>query len=273
MRKVACRYAIVRFLPYPETGEFANVGVVLACPQTGFFGFRLQDRRYARITGFFEHLDGKLYTRAIGLFKQELLRVGEALAARGTAEADVVRHTFDALIYPREAIVRFAEARPLLTEDPRAALDQLFGRYVEHDFAQKEQHEREMERRVQDLLRDLALPLPFKPEEIGNDEIHARFPLVQMREGQPAKIIKPLYLAQDEPNKIYDHGDRWVAKIGRLRRARLLPTRVLFTLEPPSQGDDKRYRAFVSICEDLEAQEIAVAPIGEEQRIAEFAQD
>lgn len=32
MNKLACQYAVVRFLPYAETGEFANVGVALACP-------------------------------------------------------------------------------------------------------------------------------------------------------------------------------------------------------------------------------------------------
>jgi len=29
MKKFACQYAIVRFLPYLETGEFANVGIVM----------------------------------------------------------------------------------------------------------------------------------------------------------------------------------------------------------------------------------------------------
>jgi hypothetical protein len=30
---------------YLETGEFANVGVAMVCPQTGYFGFRLQHPR------------------------------------------------------------------------------------------------------------------------------------------------------------------------------------------------------------------------------------
>ncbi len=41
MKQFVCNYAPVRFLPYRETGEFVNVGVVLHCPQTDFFGFRL----------------------------------------------------------------------------------------------------------------------------------------------------------------------------------------------------------------------------------------
>ncbi len=72
----ACRYAVVQFLPYAETGEFANVGIALLCPDTGYFGFRLQNaRRTKRITGFFERLDRSIYVRALDLFQQELGRV------------------------------------------------------------------------------------------------------------------------------------------------------------------------------------------------------
>jgi hypothetical protein len=39
MTLVACTYAALRFLPYRETCEFANVGVVVCAPEAGFFGF------------------------------------------------------------------------------------------------------------------------------------------------------------------------------------------------------------------------------------------
>ncbi|WP_253275820.1 DUF3037 domain-containing protein, partial [Xanthomonas vasicola] len=49
--RVPCQYAIVQFLPYPETGEFANVGVVLACPQMRYLGVRIAPhRRTKRVT-------------------------------------------------------------------------------------------------------------------------------------------------------------------------------------------------------------------------------
>lgn len=56
MNRIGCRYAIVRFLPYAETQEFANVGIVLACPETGYFGFRLEIRHTRRFTDFFKEL-------------------------------------------------------------------------------------------------------------------------------------------------------------------------------------------------------------------------
>jgi len=29
--QLVCNFSVVRFLPYPETDEFVNVGVVMAC--------------------------------------------------------------------------------------------------------------------------------------------------------------------------------------------------------------------------------------------------
>ncbi|TAM57619.1 MAG: DUF3037 domain-containing protein [Rhodanobacter sp.] len=71
MNRFACQYAIIRFLPYAETGEFANVGVVLACPATGYFGARLmpvnEDRPHHR------------FLRAVG---QAHLSRGDGLSER-----------------------------------------------------------------------------------------------------------------------------------------------------------------------------------------------
>jgi len=41
MTKLACQYALLRFRPFAETGEFANVGIVMLAPEARFFGFRL----------------------------------------------------------------------------------------------------------------------------------------------------------------------------------------------------------------------------------------
>lgn len=271
MKRFACRYAIIRFLPYPETGEFANIGIVLCCPSTGFFGFKLQDRRYARITAFFEHLHGRTYLRAAAIIRQELARIEAIITAHAHATPDFVRQAFEALIHPREAMIRFSEPRALLAEDPADAIVQLFGRYVERDFARKEPHEREMERRIADLLRALPLAAPFRAEEVGNDEVRAHFPLVQSEDGRAVKVIKPLYLAQDEPNKIYDHGDRWIAKLRRLRRAQLLPEQILMPLHAPASDDTKRFRAYETVRADLEQGGARVADLHDDASIVEFA--
>ncbi len=117
MTRVACRYALVQFLPYSDSGEFANAGVVLTCPDTGFFDFKLQIRKHGRVTAFFKGLGPDVYRTALTLMADELVRVQAIVKALPvTSErADQIRHLFTALTHPREAIVRFGAVRPILT--------------------------------------------------------------------------------------------------------------------------------------------------------------
>ena len=71
----ACHYAIVRFMPFVETGEFGNVGIVLFSPTARYFGFKLLGQRYSRITNFFEQLDTKLFRASMHATQAELQRV------------------------------------------------------------------------------------------------------------------------------------------------------------------------------------------------------
>ena len=272
MKKLACRYAIIQFMPFVETGEFANVGIVLACPRTGFFGYQLQTRKYGRITAFFDELQGRIYTESVRAFGQELERV--RLFLTNLPESDKtasIRDTFEHLVHPREAMLRFGEQRALLADSPEQAVGELFRHYVEREFATPEYVEKTIERRLHNLLKGLLLPTPFRAERVGNDEIHATFPLVQQQNGVVAKIIKPFNLSHDEPNSIYEHGGQWVQKIARMRRRNLLPERLLFAVAPPPEGETKRYAAYQEICEELREQSIVVTAANEEITIVEFA--
>jgi hypothetical protein len=75
MNKIACQYAIVRFSPFIETGEFANVGIVMIAPKLHFFGFQLEMKRYARITRFFDNIDVNVYKKTLHNFKSEMDRI------------------------------------------------------------------------------------------------------------------------------------------------------------------------------------------------------
>lgn len=47
-----CLYSIVRYAPFAETEEFANIGVVLCAPQKHVFLFRLTQSNDAWVTSF-----------------------------------------------------------------------------------------------------------------------------------------------------------------------------------------------------------------------------
>lgn len=43
-----CLYSIVRYAPYAETEEFANIGVLLCAPKENYFDFQLTKRNDSR---------------------------------------------------------------------------------------------------------------------------------------------------------------------------------------------------------------------------------
>ncbi len=87
MNRLFARYTLIRLLPLADAGEFANVGVALACPESGYFGFRLM-RKQRRVTQFFEEINRDLLTRLRKGLTAELTHVQRLAAARG-AEADL----------------------------------------------------------------------------------------------------------------------------------------------------------------------------------------
>lgn len=275
MKKFACQYALLRFRPFVETGEFANVGIVMMAPEARFFGFRLL-KRYGRITQFFHQLDRKVYLEGRELFKEELDRfTGElrrlALDGRKT-QPDILlaRNLFTELVRPREAMLQFAEQRVVLADNPKEKLVQLFDHYIERNFVTKEYQERLLESTVRKLLFRGQMGTQYRPEKIGTPDFTVNFPFVLMADGKAQRIIKPLYLAQDDTTKILNHGGQWVDKLRRLRKRSALPKDVLFPVTAP-QTDTKAYDAFTEIRDDLVAFDVQVVPANDECGILKFA--
>ncbi|MBS0356798.1 MAG: DUF3037 domain-containing protein [Proteobacteria bacterium] len=275
MKKFACQYALLRFRPFVETGEFANVGIVLMAPEARFFGFRLLTR-YARITRFFHQLDRRVYLEGRELFKEELDRFsGElrrlALDGRKTQpDVPLARNLFAELVRPREAMLQFAEQRVVLAENPKEKLGQLFDHYIERNFVTREYQERLLENTVRKLLFRAHVGARYQREKIGTPDFTVNFPFVLMADGRAQRVIKPLHLAQGDTTKILTHGGQWVDKIRRLRKRDALPDDVLFPVTAP-QANTKAYEAFTEIRDDLIGAQVQVVPANDEDTILQFA--
>lgn len=275
MKKFVCHYALLRFRPFVETGEFANVGVVLMAPDAGFFGYRLLTH-YSRITRFFHQLDRGVYLRGKGLFKQEIDRFAADLRrlalgdGHGTVNLPLAGQLFTEFVRPREAMLQFDDQRIALADDPQAKLDALFDHYIERNFVTREYQERLLETMVRKLLVGRQLGAAYRAEKVGNPEFTVNFPFVHRHDGRADRIIKPLYLAQDDSTKLLTHGGQWVDKVRRLRKRNALPEAVLFPVKAPAQ-DTKPYQAFEEIREDLQATGVTVVAANDEESILQFA--
>jgi hypothetical protein len=126
----ACHYAIVRFAPFIETGEFANVGVVIFAPDTRYFGFKLLDNNFTRLTDFFGGLEARVVKGTINSLRDELERLTAMMTEPG---ADNRAALWTGLIQPRETMLRFSPPRIALAENCQTKLLELYDYYVEHE--------------------------------------------------------------------------------------------------------------------------------------------
>jgi hypothetical protein len=258
MTGYVCNYAPLRFLPYRETGEFVNVGVVLSCPQTGYFGFKLETRKRRRITDFFPELDPSLLRAALlGMMKE--LRI---LAARHNAVEENNRLTlpeknvmdcFVHLVRRREGIIYFGTVGMVISEDPKQALVDLFGKFVERQFAQtREYQETVMRHRLAASLREWRIARQYATnQKVGDEDFKVVMPFVHFEGSNPARAIKPLDLDKAEPSDIYHHGGAWVKDMERLRMRGHMPAETVFTLRLPASG--KRLTAATAVQQELNA--------------------
>ncbi|MBP59442.1 MULTISPECIES: DUF3037 domain-containing protein [Idiomarina] len=249
-------YAVVRFMPFVETREFANIGVVLVEPKTGKFIYKLAPKKFGRVTQFFEDLDGKLYKNGIDVFTNELARIQEYFVAHrlfGKAQVD----QFKELIRRRESVVHFSEMGRIAGDDPRQTLDKLYERFVSRSFVTKHYREQQMVKVLKQRISD-SLPIKFTEKTLKAGVYDIKMPLTH-RLDEGYSIIKPLAFEQQTALKAAEHGETWVKRVERLVKHDIVkPEHALFTIERP-----KNINGLMQVYEDVlaEIEELGVKSI------------
>lgn len=126
--KHICNYAVLRYLPYPETGEFVNVGVVAHDVNDGWCGHAGDAQDVKRVTQFFPGVAAEDYQRQRLAMVAELERVCTLVQA--TADQRLAKSIFQELVRPRESVFRFGEMRTAMTDDAPALLKRLCEQHV-----------------------------------------------------------------------------------------------------------------------------------------------
>lgn len=257
-----CHYALLRFMPYREAEEFVNIGVVLACPKTGYLGVAVERKKWRRVTDFFPEFKTRktmaIYRDGLAILLRELDRFAVQAAhdrrLNHPQSAEQTRATFLALTRPREAIFHFSEPRTLLTQNVERQLQQLFDLYVERQLTESsDAPEEHLRRELNRFLTQSGLANLYRKTEIGPPERAVAFPFVAGPTDAPPSLlraIKPLNLSHDQSGEIYRHGDHWVGNLRRLKRADALPAATLFAIRQPPTGTPTA-RAAAEICAEL----------------------
>ena len=237
-RQHACNYAVLRFLPYPETGEFVNLGIVAHCPALRMLEVATERKKFKRVFDFFPELDRNAFRAARKAVQADLERV-QALVGN-TPDVQLAQRIFRELVRPREAVFRFGEIRTILTPEPQQVAAVLFEQYVNRQFAQeREYHEVVMARRYLQVLRKHPTGRHFRAAVVGTESYHVRVPIVSTElalNQAPQRAIKPLDLEREEPTAVIEHGDAWIQRLKRLREFGRMPERFIFAVRRPTAG-------------------------------------
>lgn len=273
----ACHYAVVRFLPFVETGEFANVGVILFAPQARYFGFKVLTQKHGRVTQFFDQFEPKDFREIMKTAREELQRVADRFKNFGTdrrlrALDDTAAFAlWNELTKPLESMLRMNQPRLAMTADPKQKLGQLFQFYVERNFVTREYQEAILNRGVRNWLKEVDMADRFCERRVGNDEYDASFPFVAVEHDQPVQIIKPLHLNHAQAAKVIDHGGQWIVRINALKKRGLLPAQVLFPVNGAAD-DTAPGKARREVLAELHELGVEIAPFADKQRVLAFVQ-
>lgn len=266
MRQVI-KYAIVQFTPYAETGEFANVGVLVCSPVTGYIDFKMANTRFARVTDFFEDLDGAVYKAAIAAFVDELNSVKKLGAC---LKSDNLIDYFVEVTRYRESLLRFGNIRTLVTTETESIVDTLYNRYVARDFLTKEYREQAMVKAIRNQINQKDFLVQYHQKKIATELREVNLPLVA-EVGEKLRVIKPMAFNQQKTTQLIEHGETWINRFKWLiSDYKLDADRVLLAVEGPS-SDGKLKMAFKEVISEIKRLDVKVVDFEERKKILQFA--
>ncbi|WP_448662243.1 DUF3037 domain-containing protein [Sphingomonas sp. CJ20] len=222
------QYSIIRFLPFADLGEFANIGIIALDSQNKILQFRLARAKFRRLREFFGEDAYRAYGAAI-----EHLRLELASLAAGDGfwmNWDPGR-AFSHLTRRHESSIVFSEVRTLLSKEHIGdVVDGLFTRLIERQ--RQEAHDL-------DLIRDIRHQLVasgirgFRAIRVVDDVVPVTFPLAH-RNGD-LNAIQPMVFSQKTPLAVFDHGAMWKRRLAYLLdRGKIRHGSVLLAVDPPA---------------------------------------
>lgn len=264
-----CLYSIVRYAPYAETEEFANIGVVMCAPKENFFDFQITKRNDSRVRNFFH--DDCIFPIAKDTIQREL-QFAKAQASQISGHHQLAQF-FRYFTAKKESIFQFSASRVVLTSDPKAEMQLVYNRYVNHSDYTKERREDVLAKELKRSLDRIdGLKNAFKLECIDGTYTKFNMPLVAKQNNKIQCAIKPLAFTQSEPGKMMEHSDTWVMRVTRAAEENLLSIDdVLFTLETPESPTEGQRKVIHTIKKTMDQKGINHIEASNHRESIEFA--
>lgn len=263
------QYALMRFMPFVETGEFANVGVLLCCPETGYWGYMLAPTRFARVTGFFQEMDKNLYKIALQKFEKEM-HITQKIAGQHAFKE--MTSFFTEITRPRQALIQFSNVRSMVADVGDAnLLDKLYKHYIKREFATEQYREQQLLRAVKQKIKNASINIEYKEKVFKPGVREVRIPLVgDTRNG--VRLIRPLAFYHSKPTMILEHGEQWINRMRALIKEGFVDAgNILLPIDTPNYKDADKEKAFNEVMDMLNEYKLKTVLANEDKKLIKFA--
>ena len=269
---VQCMYAVVRFMPFAETREFANVGIVVIAPKLGLYDFKLAPKTFNRVTKFFDDLDGVVYKHAIEGFEEELNRIRNYLVHNHIQGKSLVDY-FKEITRTRESVLHFGEVGTMLTDNINVAVDKLFERLIGRNFTESKEYKEQQMIRV--LKSQLTAKLPpgirYTKQNLKADMYDIPVPLAT-RINDSYRIIRPLAFEQKNVLLAMEHGEAWVNRLKKLINFDVVQAdKALVAFEKPVHRKQEFMKVYEDVVGEIENLGALTKDYGDTDSIIQFA--
>ena len=267
-----CMYAVVRFMPFAETREFANVGVVVIAPKLGLYDFKLAPKSFKRVTNFFDDLDGVVYKHAIDGFEDELKRIRNYLVHNHVQGKSLVDY-FKEVTRTRESVLHFGEMGTMLTDNINVAVDKLYDRLIGRNFTESKEYKEQL--MVRALKKQLTSKLPsgvrYTKQNIKAGIFDISVPLAT-RIDESYRIIRPLAFEQKNVLQAMEHGETWVGRLKKLIDSEVVQAeKALVAFEKPVHRKPEFMKVYEDVVGEINSLGALTKDYGDTESIIQFA--
>ncbi|WP_032093137.1 DUF3037 domain-containing protein [Necropsobacter rosorum] len=272
--KTPILYSFVRFLPFFESGEFVNIGLLMCEPGAKTLTYRLVKKNDVRVNHFFRQ--SKIFYDVQPVINEQLKYIVAKIAAEPFKTSDEMINFFYHYTEQKDGLFQFSNAAVGLVEDPAIKFDELYEKFIRGACVPTESQETHIIREYKRLFKEQnnQLLAQYKEHLVQGDTAKFKFPLA-LQHAETKEIlkgIKPLAFDQTETAGMIEHCDNWVAKINRASEEGLLKRdNILFALD--TADTDSKANILTTIKQTFDKFNIQHTDWRDNKNILSFAQN
>ncbi|MDH2999384.1 hypothetical protein A1D23_04610 [Chelonobacter oris] len=232
--KTLMLYSFIRYLPYFESGEFVNVGLIACEPQKKKLAYRLVNKNDVRVNHFFRN--SKIFHSVRHVIDEQLEYIQNKINLTAFSTTQEMVDFFHHYTERRDGIFQFSDTAVALTENPDILFRQIYEKFIKFGNVGNEDQENKIIKQYRALFKAENDPLleNYKQQRVQGETSKFTLPLALKNTGDNRilKGIKSLAFDQIETPSMIEHCDSWVAKINRANDEGLLDKDdILFALD------------------------------------------